>query len=138
MLRLLPVAMACLLVACGGEDAEPAKRPKRPRIVTGTVDLERPAAGAPDAGTQGGHRAPDAVASTSRASLTVSGRVKPAQSRVLIRDDDTGRERPARVEAGGRFTAEAAGLRRGPNAFVIEGRANGHRPWSIEVSITRR
>jgi hypothetical protein len=128
-----------MLVACGGGDEEqPARQPERPRIVTGSVDLERPPAGAPDAGTQGGHQAPDAIASTSRASLTIRGTVKPAQSRVVIRDGDTRREQAARVEAGGRFVAEASGLRRGPNAFVIEGRARGYRPWSIDVSITRR
>jgi hypothetical protein len=138
MRGLLPAAVVCLLVACGGEDEPAAERPERPRIVIGTVDLERPPAGAPDAGTSGGHRAPDAIASTSRTSLTIRGTVKPAQSRVVIRDGDTRREEAARVEAGGRFVAEAAGLRRGPNAFVIEGRARGYRPWSIDVSITRR
>jgi hypothetical protein len=139
MLRLVcAAALAGLLVACGGEDERAAERPERPRIVTGTVDLERPPAGAPDAGTSGGHRAPDAIASTARTSLTIRGTVKPAQSRVVIRDGDTRREETARVEAGGRFVAEAANLRPGPNAFVIEGRARGHRPWSIDVSITRR
>jgi hypothetical protein len=127
-----------LLSACGGDGDQAADRPERPRIVTGTVELERPPAGAPDAGTSGGHHAPDAIASTSRTSLAVRGKVEPAHSRVLIRDRDTDGERAARVDPDGRFVVEASGLRRGPNAFVVQGRARGYRPWTIDVSITRR
>jgi hypothetical protein len=42
------------------------------------------------------------------------------------------------VGADGRFRARARMLRRGANRFVLQGTAAGLRPWTVDVSITRR
>lgn len=104
--------------------------------MTATLELDRPTA-PPDAGTAGGHRAPDGIGATSRTRLVVRGTVAPAGSAVTIRDARMGRRAPGRVAAG-RFTVVASRLRRGPNRFVIEARAPGHRPFAADVTITRR
>ena len=75
------LALAGALLAGCGEKPEPAG--SRVTAVTGTVDLKRPAA-PPDAGTQGGHRAPS-TATTSRSSFAFDGRVEPESSRVTLR-----------------------------------------------------
>jgi hypothetical protein len=126
--------VAGLLAGCGEKD-EPAR--SQARAVTGSVDLERPPAGPPDAGTQGGHRTPDAIASTARDSLAFGGRVAPASSRVTLRPARGGAQ-PVDVAADGAFRARAQGLRRGANRFVLTGRAAGLTPWTVEISITRR
>jgi hypothetical protein len=133
--RLAVLALVAGLLAGCGEKDEPAA--SKARAVTGTVDLERPPAGAPDAGTQGGHRAPDAIASTTRDSLAFGGRVAPASSRVTLRPA-RGKAQPVEVAADGAFRARAGDLRRGANRFVLTGRAAGLTPWTVELSITRR
>ncbi len=42
------------------------------------------------------------------------------------------------VGADGRFRARARKLERGANRFVLEGSSPGLRPWTVDVSITRR
>lgn len=133
--RLALVALAAGALAGCGEKPEPA--PGRVTAVTGTLDLARPAPGAPDAGTQAGHRAPDATGSTTRASLAFAGRVAPAGSRVTLRRPGGSPERVA-VAGDGMFRARARELRRGENRFVLEGRSEGLTPWRVEISITRR
>jgi len=130
-----PALVAAVALAGCGEKEEPA--PSRARAVTGTLGLDRPAPGPPDAGTTAGHRTPDATASTRRASLAFDGRVAPASSRVTLAPEGG---RPQRVAVGrdGAFRARAAGLRRGQNRFVLRGRAAGLSPWRVDISITRR
>jgi len=132
---LAVLALAAGLLAGCGEKDEPAA--SRARAVMGTLDLERPPPGSPDAGTQGGHRAPAATASTARSSLAFAGRVEPASSRVTLRSA-RGEAAAVRVADGGAFRARAHELRRGQNRFVLEGRAPGLTPWTVEISITRR
>ena len=123
------VAGLALLAGCG-EKPEPAA--PRATAVTGTVDLEKPAA-PPDAGTATGHRAP-ATASTTRSSFSFSGRVAPASSRVTLRPAGGAVE----VDGDGAFRARARGLKRGANRFVLEGRSPGLAPWRVDITITRR
>ena len=128
--------LAAFALAGCGEKEEPDV--SRPTAVTGTLDLARPAAPAnPDAGTQAGHRAPDATASTRRSALAFTGSVEPPSSRVTLAPEGG---QPAAVEVGadGRFRARARGLKRGANRFVLEGSSPGLRPWTVDVSITRR
>jgi len=130
-----PALLAAVAVAGCGEKDEPA--PSRARAVTGTLELARPAAGPPDAGTMAGHRAPDAIASTREASLAFDGRVAPASSRVTLAREG-GRAQRVAVGRDGAFRARAAGLRRGQNRYVLRGRAAGLSPWRADISITRR
>ena len=128
--------LATVAVAGCGEKPEPDV--SKPTAVTGTLDLARPAAPAnPDAGTTAGHRAPDATATTRRSALTFTGRVEPPSSRITLAREG---EEPAgvRVGADGRFRARARELERGANRFVLQGSSPGLRPWTVDVSITRR
>jgi hypothetical protein len=127
--RLAVLALAAALLAGCGEKPEPAG--SRATAVTGTVDLERPAA-PPDAGTEGGHRAPS-TATTTRSSFAFDGRIEPASSRVTLRPGGA-------VDVGedGTFRARARKLRRGANRFVLEGRSPGLTPWKVDISITRK
>jgi hypothetical protein len=128
------LVLAALALAGCGEKTEPAG----PSAVTGTVDLERPSAPAnPDAGTQAGHRVPDAAATTRGASFAFTGRVRPPAARVELTPP---RGRAAVVKQGGdgEFRAEARKLRRGANRYVLRGTAPGLEPWSVDISITRR
>jgi hypothetical protein len=127
--RLALLALIAGLLAGCGEKPEPAG--SRVTAVTGTVDLQRPAA-PPDAGTEGGHRAPS-TATTSRASFAFDGRVEPESSRVTLRPGGA-------VDVGddGTFRARARKLKRGANRFVLEGRSPGLTPWKVDISITRK
>ncbi len=133
--RVAVLALGAALLAGCGEKPEPAA--SRVTAVTGTLDLARPAPGAPDAGTTAGHRAPDATASTTRSSLAFAGRVEPARSRVTLRPAG-GRAAQVRVAGDGSFRARARQLERGENRFALEGRAAGLAPWKVDISITRR
>ena len=131
------VAAAALLVAgCESDDDNGGGRPAA-RAVSGSVELERPAAGAPDAGTARGHGADVALASTSRRSFSFGGRVDPPDSRVTIVDDRTGRRGAVEVRATGGFTARVTGLRSGLNQFRLEGSKAGLADWTLEVRIVR-
>jgi hypothetical protein len=134
MRRLAALALAAALLAGCGEKPEPAA--SRVTAVTGTLDLARPAPGPPDAGTAAGHRAP-ATASTTRSSLAFAGRVQPATSRVTLRAP---RGAPVAVDVAGdgSFRARARKRKRGKNAFLLEARAPGLAPWTVDISITRR
>ena len=129
----LLAAVAALLAGCGEKTEPPASRVT---AVTGTVNLDKPAAAAPDAGTQAGHRAP-ATASTKRSTFTFTGRVAPPSSQVTLRRAGAA---PAAVDTGadGGFRARARKLKRGANRFVLEGRSAGLTPWKVDISITRR
>ena len=128
------LVLAALALAGCGEKPEPAG----PTEVTGSVDLERPSAPAnPDAGTQAGHRAPDAAATTRGSTFAFTGRVRPAVARVAL-TPPRGRSAVVRKGGDGQFRAEARKLRRGANRYVLRGTAPGLRPWTVDISITRR
>lgn len=133
--RVAALLLATLALSGCGEKPEPDV--SKPTAVTGTLDLARPAPGSPDAGTTAGHRAPDATASTRRSALAFTGRVQPPSSRVtLVRAG--GRPAAVDVDADGRFSARARKLRQGANRFVLRATAPRLRPWTVDVSITRR
>ena len=132
--RVAVLALAAALLAGCGEKPEPAA--SKVTAVTGTVDLARPAAVAPDAGTAAGHRAP-ATASTRRSSLVFTGHVDPATSRVALRPA-RGAPIAVRVAGDGSFRARARKLAKGKNAFRLEARSPGLTPWTVDIAITRR
>jgi hypothetical protein len=133
--RAAALLLAAVALAGCGEKPEPDV--SKPTAVTGTLDLARPAPGAPDGGTIAGHRAPDATATTRRSALAFTGRVEPPSGRVTLAREG---RRPAavRVGADGRFRARARKLERGANRFVLRGTSPGLRPWTVDISITRR
>ena len=85
-----------------------------------------------------GHGGDAAVGSTSRPSFLVRGRVDPPESSVTIEHRQTRRRHRAVVSRSGRFSARVTHLRRGANAFVLEGRRRGYRPWTMDLRIVRR
>jgi hypothetical protein len=133
--RAAALLLAAVALAGCGEKPEPDV--SKPTAVTGTLDLARPAPGAPDGGTIAGHRAPDATATTRRSALAFTGRVEPPSGRVTLAREG---RRPAAVQVGadGRFRARARKLERGANRFVLRGTSPGLRPWTVDISITRR
>ena len=130
-------ALLLATVALAGCGEKPEPDVSKPTAVTGTLDLARPAPANPDAGTTAGHRAPDATATTRRSALAFTGTVEPPSSRVTLAPEGG---QPAAVEVGadGRFRARARKLERGANRFVLQGSSPGLRPWTVDVSITRR
>ncbi len=130
-------ALLLATVALAGCGEKPEPDVSKPTAVTGTLDLARPAPANPDAGTTAGHRAPDATATTRRSALAFTGTVEPPSSRVTLAPAGG---QPAAVEVGadGRFRARARKLERGANRFVLQGSSPGLRPWTVDVSITRR
>jgi hypothetical protein len=133
--RAAALLLAAVALAGCGEKPEPDV--SKPTAVTGTLDLARPAAPNPDGGTVAGHRAPDATATTRRSTLTFTGRVQPATSR-LTAAPQGGSPTAVGVGADGRFSVRARRLKRGANRIVLRGTSPGLRAWTVDVSITRR
>jgi hypothetical protein len=126
MYRIVLVALVAL-AGCGGE-SKPAGAPP---AVSGSVDLEKPQAGPPDAGTSAGHGNEAAVATTSADVFSFTGRVQPADSEVEVSDG------VVRVEPSGRFTVATTAPASGTKDVRIDAAKAGHRPWSLDVRITR-
>ena len=118
-------------------DAAPQDASVGAKTVRGKVDLEQGGAAVPDGGTMAGHHA-EAIAITSRSTVTVTGTVDPATARVSARERRSDRPVQAVVDDHGRFQLTLRGLRRGQNEFTLLGRAPGHSSWRIALSVTRR
>ena len=137
MLLLAAVAAALLLSACG-DDPAPSPAPQAtstPAVVAVDLDLETPAAGPPDAGTQGGHRAGAARGKTRSATFSFDGIAAPANAEI------TAEGAAAKVEPvgdHGDFTVKLTGLKPGSNRLTLRATADGHEPWEQDVVITRR
>jgi hypothetical protein len=129
------LAAVLLLTGCEG-DGDQGDGPTA-RAVTGSAELERPGAGAPDAGTARGHGADVALGGTSRPSFAFDGRVDPPDSTVTIVNERTGRKGAVDLEPTGDFTARVTGLRSGLNQFLLKGSKPGRTDWTLEVRIVR-
>ena len=132
---LAAVAAAATAAAGCGDGGDPGTGTERGRV-TGTVDLSRPAAGAPDAGTAAGHGNDEAIGAAGGSAFAFTGRVDPHDSTVRVHVEG-GRPGAVVVERSGRFKAAVDGLRRGPNTERVLGTRPGHRPWSIDIGVTR-
>jgi hypothetical protein len=139
--RARVTAATCVLAAplagCGTDDpavqtAAPKPTPPRPSV-TVSLSLERPPPGPPDAGTVGGHRAPDGVADVRAPALTFRARTVPGQARVTARAT-----RGARVSVGAGHLVRVRNLPRGTTSVRLIATARGHIPWRGHVAITRR
>ena len=131
---LLAAAAATALIATGcGTGPDPDRPAKRPRV-TGSVDLSRPAAGAPDGGTVAGHGNDEAIGAAAGSTFAFTGRVQPPDSTVEV---EGARPGAVVVESSGRFSAAVDGLRRGPNAVRLVATRPGHTSWSIDIRVTR-
>jgi hypothetical protein len=129
---LLAAVVATAIVGAGcGSDRGPAGG-----RVTGAVDLSRPEAGAPDGGTVAGHGNDEAIAAAEGPTFAFTGRVDPPDSAVRVQVEE-GRPGAVVVERSGRFSAAVDGLRRGPNTVRVLGSRAGHRPWSVDIRVTR-
>jgi hypothetical protein len=135
LLAALVLLTALLLTGCEGNDDQ-GDRPAA-RAVSGSAELERPSAGAPDAGTARGHGADAALASTSSNSFAFEGRVDPPDSKVSIVSDQTGRRGSVDMRPTGEFRARVTSLRTGLNRFLLTGSKPGHSDWTLEVRIVR-
>ena len=143
---VLFVAVAATAIAAAGcgDGGDPGTERGR---VSGTVDLSRPAAGAPDAGTAAGHGNDEAIGAAAGPAFAFTGRVDPPGSTVRVQVaggrpgavvvERRGRPGAVVVERSGRFSAAVDGLRRGPNAVRVLGTRPGHRPWSTGIRVTR-
>jgi diguanylate cyclase (GGDEF)-like protein len=129
--RRLLLVTAVLAAGCGGEGDSEVPGPAPPRAVRATVDLPKPAAGAPDAGTAAGHGADGAVVATSARVVSFTGRVTPPESRV------TAEGGTVRVEPSGRFTVAVPAPRAGVASVRIDAVHPGHRPWTLDVRVVR-
>lgn len=129
----VPVVLLALASGCGagGDDERPA-----PQRVTGSVDLDKPRAGAPDAGTAAGHGNDGAVGATGGATFAFTGRVRPAGSRVAVRAA-AGVRTAVAGEPSGRFSVALDGLRPGPNAITVTATRPRARSWSLDVRVNR-
>jgi hypothetical protein len=123
------------LVACGGDSSSSAER-------TVIVKLEaRPAAGddsgvtPPDGGLPQGHGV-DIILQAKGSTATVSGRVEPADSTVLV-FGPRGRV-SARSRGKGRFEARVTGLHPGVNHVRVRAAAADRKTWSRKIRIVRR
>src|SRR5215216_6306835 len=125
----LAAVLLVLLVGCGGDSRSKPSRP--PAAVSGVVDLEKPQAGAPDAGTSAGHGNEVAVATTSADVFSFTGRIDPPDSHVNVSDG------VVRLEPSGRFTVATASPAEGAKQLRIDATRTGHRPWSVDVRVTR-
>jgi plastocyanin len=117
---------------CGdGGDAD-STRPPAPARVALELDLDRSAAGAPDGGTQTGHRGGGYEAAVEGRILAVHGRVAPAGARVAVR----GARADVRVARDGAFTVQLRDL---PARAVVTVEASvGARRVREDVEIRRR
>ena len=121
------VLLALLAAGCGGGSEPAAER----LAVRGTVDRDKPRAGAPDAGTAAGHGNDGGVGTTSSAAFSFTGKVRPADSRV------TASAGAVRVEPSGRFTVAVASPRSGAKRVRLRAVKAGHRPWRLDVRVVR-
>lgn len=127
-----------MLAGCGDGGTVDGAATTTPVIaVTAELSLERPPPGPPDAGTQGGHRAPDGVGETTGDALSFDVRLDPPDATLTAR---AARGATATVDAArdGRARVRVRGLRPGRTRVGLRATAVGATPWTGDVSLRRR
>lgn len=129
-MRRLAIALTApaLFLGCGGH-SKPAPGPGA--AVSATVELTKATAGAPDAGTRAGHGNDVVNATTAADVFSFTGRVDPPDSAVRVSDG------VVRVEPSGRFTVATTAPAAGVKRVRIDATLAGHRPWSLDVRLSR-
>jgi hypothetical protein len=123
---------------CDQQDDDGAERRSQAQAVNGSLELEHAQAGAPDAGTRGGHGADRYVLESAEADALIRGRVRPASAQIEL-VDETGRRRARVLPApDGSFSALLPDLpRRGVATFRLSARAGRAEPWRTEIVASR-
>jgi hypothetical protein len=135
----LALVSALIWSGCNDEDGGEAKRPAAPRQVQGALELPRAQAGAPDAGTRGGHGADRYVLRAADADALIRGRVEPASAAIELVDDSGRRRARVNVAGNGNFSALLPDLpRRGVATFRLTASAGRAEPWRTEIVASRR
>jgi hypothetical protein len=135
---VMALVTALAWAGCEQQDDDGAVRRSPARAVLGALELAHAQAGAPDAGTRGGHGADRYVLQAREADALIRGRVRPASAQVEL-VDDSGRRR-ARVLPGpdGSFSALLPNLpRQGVATFRLTARAGRAEPWRTEIVASR-
>ena len=140
MLRRFAMVLVVALAwaGCEQQDDDGAERRSPARVVQGSLELEHAQAGAPDAGTRGGHGADRYVLLAPEADALIRGRVRPASARVEL-VDDSGRRRARVLPApDGSFSALLPNLpRQGVATFRLTAGAGRAEPWRTEIVASR-
>jgi hypothetical protein len=133
----LALVAAMIWTGCDEEGSGDAERPA-PRQVQGALELPRAQAGAPDAGTRGGHGADRYVLQAPRAEAVISGQVKPASAAVELVDNSGRRRARVNVARDGSFSALLPDLpRRAVATFQLTATAGHAEPWRTEIVASR-
>jgi hypothetical protein len=134
-----PALVALVAMAgCYKDETKTSERPAAVRAVQGTLDLERPRPGAPDAGTAAGHSGDRYVLRAPGAEGSVAGQVKPASAEIKIVDTTGRRAARVNVAPGGAFTALLPALPgRGNIAFRLTASWRDAEPWRTEILASR-
>jgi hypothetical protein len=141
MPRWWAIALVAGLLASGCEESDgggEAERPPEPGRVRLELDLPRPEAGAPDAGTQAGHGGDRYLLRASGADPIVRGRVVPAAAVIKLADASGTRVARVNVARDGRFSALLPRLpRTGVVSFRLEAGAGRAEPLQTEILASR-
>jgi hypothetical protein len=142
MPRWWAIALVAGLLASGCEESDgggaAAERPPEPGMVRVELDLPRPDAGAPDAGTRAGHGADRHVLRAAGPDAIVSGRVVPAAAEIELADASGTRVARVNVARDGRFSALLPRLpRTGAVSFRLTARAGRAEPFRTEILASR-
>ena len=141
MPRWCAIAIVAALVVSGCEESDGggADRPPAPERVRVELDLPRPAAGAPDAGTRAGHGAERYLLQAGRAAPIVRGRVEPPSAALQLVAASGTRVARVNVAPDGRFSALLPGLSTtGVVTFNLTATAGQAQPWRTEIVATRK
>jgi hypothetical protein len=134
----LALVAALIWAGCDGGDGGDSERQAPPRQVNGTVELSRAQAGAPDAGTRGGHGADRYLLQAPRSEAVIAGRVEPASAAIELVDTSGRRRARVNVARDGSFSALLPDVpRRGVATFRLTATAGRAEPWRTEIVASR-
>jgi hypothetical protein len=123
------------LVACGGDSAgSTSERPVIVKVDTGAAGDDSGVT-PPDGGLPQGHGV-DIILQAKGSTATVSGRVEPPDSTVLVFGPRG--KMVAHALGKGRFEARVTGLRPGVNHLRMRATSADRKPWSRKLRIVRR
>jgi hypothetical protein len=140
MLRWVAMVLVAMPVwsGCEQRDDDGAERRSPPRVVQGSLELEHAQAGAPDAGTRGGHGADRYVLQAAETDALISGRVRPASAQVELVDDSGRRQARVLPAPDGSLSALLPDLpREGVVTFRLTAGAGRAEPWRAEIVASR-